>query len=608
MPSVYATPNKSDTPGEAHRGLTNDTRFGMSGKPSYNNLSQAANREDNIHRLTLQAQIQSGASRDRGRGRGRRGGRGGRQPGPQPLARIPQQYCHHYSNPPRNLDPRELQPDQRSLQEDQSGLQETRSDFQKSKLGTQGGHSSFQESQSGYQTHRPRIQSKHLTGMSRGQQKGPGRSRGAGGRGKRRDTIYTHARFQSQVSLAYAADTPRSEFVFPIINDSKTDFALQDYEDEGPSMPSPYGGYGQKDSFDDGYDEEGSADGVSLENLKADDENVTPLQHDEGHQAREVIAEELETLPQTLHAASAPTPVPTRAPAVVPTPVTVLAPAPIPGLFPALAPGFFPGPPPAPVPVQMSQGTWPPNIANYPSHFVAPHQFVPPGHFGPHFVGSHFAAPNHFVGPHFVAPHHPMIPHHMVGPHPFALPHHYIVHQGGQPVTTGRLEGFPPPLPAFQTNQDSVGQPVMKDHKDNKGEKYIPEFGHEYARYLDELNEESRARGDLVLEGDLFNERLAMGHLPTDSVSSLNSFDAARERERRGSPTMNNPNRRAIIDAIRAGRRRPGLRGASARRGSPAVQGEDARLSTPPRDRPVLLSPIHFSSRSTTVYERWCRQ
>lgn len=559
MASVYATPNKSDTPGEAHRGLSNDTRFGMSGKPSYNNLSQAANRQDNIHRLTLQAHIQSGASRDRGRGRG---GRGGRQLGSQQLGRIPQQYHHQYNNPPRNLDPRKFTANQQSLQENQQGMQGGQS-------GYQGNQPSYNGSQSAYQANHPKYQPKSQTGgMGRGQQKAQGRSRGPGGRGKRKDPIHTHARFQSQVSLAYAADTPYSEFALPIINDTKTEFPLQDYEDEGPSMLTPYGGHGRKGPYDDIYDEERSTDGgVGLGGLKVDDEDMAPLQEIKGHQACKGATEELDTQPQTFH----------------------IAPVPVPAPVPA----------PAHIPAQMSQGTFPPQVMNYPGHFVAPNQFLAPNRF---VAPNQFVAQGHFVAPQFIAPNHFMVPHHMVVPHPFVLPNHYVVHPGSQPVPTGRFDGFPPPLPVFQINQDGARQPMMKKQDDDRDEKYIPELGREYARFLDELNEESRARGDLVLEGDLLNERMSMGHLPLDSVSSLNSFDAARDRERRGSPTMNSTSRTAIVDGIRPRRRRPGLRGASARPASPTVQEAEGRLSAPPRDRATLLSPIDFSSRSPTLY------
>jgi hypothetical protein len=72
--SVYSTPNKSDTPGESHRGLSTDTRFGMCGKPSFGTLQRHIERQDNIHRLNMQRQMQNGSCRGR---RGRRGRRSG---------------------------------------------------------------------------------------------------------------------------------------------------------------------------------------------------------------------------------------------------------------------------------------------------------------------------------------------------------------------------------------------------------------------------------------------------------------------------------------------------------------------------------------------------
>lgn len=185
-------PNKSDTPGESHSGLSNDTRFGMCGKPSYGaqekRAAQHGQRVDNIHRMTMQQRIGSGLHIEHERGRGR--GRGGRSRG-QVGGRHDLQLQF----------PAETQ--------------------------------SFRHSS---------------RGVSRGNARGgKGRSRGRGG--SRAESTHRHQRFQSQADLI--TDTPLTNFSVPVMS-AEERFAIDQYEDLGPvASPEPskhqnYKDYSQK--------------------------------------------------------------------------------------------------------------------------------------------------------------------------------------------------------------------------------------------------------------------------------------------------------------------------------------------------------------------------
>jgi hypothetical protein len=137
----------------------------------------------------------------------------------------------------------------------------------------------------------------------------------------------------------------------------------------------------------------------------------------------------------------------------------------------------------------------------------------------------------------------------------------------------------------------------------------------EYARYLDELNEESRRRGQTVLEGDRLSGHAQMQvrfniQPPSPSQASAMAATEARSQEEtdwadlKTSASMLNHQvhlaNPAVLDPVTAASSNSShfLGHHTAASSRPASQSSDimdlptGRLSEPPRDRPTFLSPL----------------
>ena len=185
------------------------------------------------------------------------------------------------------------------------------------------------------------------------------------------------------------------------------------------------------------------------------------------------------------------------------------------------------------------------------------------------------------------------------------------IYHGSSHLVVQRFEGFPPPLPAFPFDQGSGHTKFGKTTYADDQEDFHAAQSSEYAKFLDELNKESRAKGDTILAGDQLNsEQAFVAHVTRPSIDSSESFDSPREMEYRGSPSNNNNRfKTAIIDSIRVRKFRPGLVGSSTRPSSPNID-EQGRLSEPPRDRPSRMStpsvfgilPVSFEGAGSRVF------
>jgi hypothetical protein len=136
----------------------------------------------------------------------------------------------------------------------------------------------------------------------------------------------------------------------------------------------------------------------------------------------------------------------------------------------------------------------------------------------------------------------------------------------------------------------------------------------EYARYLDELNEESRRQGEAVLEGDRISGHAQMQvrfniQPPSPSQASATAATEARSQEEtdwadlKTSASMLNHQvhlvNPAVLDPVTAAFSNSShfLGHHTAASSRPASQSSDidlptGRLSEPPRDRPINLSPL----------------